>query len=133
MSRRRTAITTERVAATAHDRLKWNHTREAKPGRARRAGLPAQLPHQETHQPETIGMTRNYYLLLGGYFISSVGNWLYQLALPLLVYEITHSPLSMAVTYGLAYLPYVFFLPVGGVIADRVDRRRLLIFGDATS
>lgn len=79
------------------------------------------------------GMTRDYYLLLLGYFISSVGNWLYQLALPLLVYELTNSPLSMAVTYGLAYLPYVLFLPIGGVIADRVNRQRLLVVGDFIS
>jgi MFS family permease len=78
-------------------------------------------------------MTRNYYLLLCAYFISSIGDWLYQLALPLLVYQLTHSPLSMAVTYGLTYLPYMIFLPLGGLIADRVDRRRLLMIGDFTS
>jgi MFS family permease len=75
-------------------------------------------------------MTRNYYLLLSGYFISTAGDWLYQIALPLLVYQITGSPLSMAVTYGLTYLPVVLFLPFGGVIADRIDRRRLLVWGD---
>jgi len=88
---------------------------------------------KEVRLKRSLNMSRNYYLFLSGYFISSVGDWLYQLALPLLVYEITHSPLSMAVTYGLTFLPYIFFLPIGGVIADRVDRRRLLVFGDLTS
>ena len=78
-------------------------------------------------------MTKNYYLLLLAYFASTVGDWFYQLALPLLVYDITRSATSMALTYGLAYLPYILFLPIGGVIADRMSRRRLLIGGDALS
>jgi MFS family permease len=78
-------------------------------------------------------MTRNYYFLLGGFFISTIGDWFYQLALPLLVYDLTRSALSMAVTYGLAYAPFLLLLPFGGVIADRVDRRRLLVFGDLSS
>jgi len=78
-------------------------------------------------------MTRNFYLLLSGFFISTVGDWFYQLALPLLIYNITHSPVTLAVTYGLTYLPYLFLLPLGGLIADRFDRRRLLVVGDCTS
>lgn len=78
-------------------------------------------------------MNRNYYLLLGGFFISTIGDWFYQLALPLLIYDLTHSAISIAVTYGLTYAPYLFLLPFGGVIADRIDRRRLLIFGDLSS
>lgn len=78
-------------------------------------------------------MTRNYYFLLSGFFISTIGDWFYQLALPLLIYDLTHSAMSMAVTYGLAYAPWLLFLPFGGVIADRVDRRRLLVLGDLSS
>src|SRR5215471_1364646 len=78
-------------------------------------------------------MTRNYYLLLSGFFISTIGDWFYQLALPLLIYNLTHSAMSMAITYGLTYAPFLLLLPFGGVIADRVDRRRFLIFGDLTS
>jgi MFS family permease len=79
------------------------------------------------------GMTKNYYLLLSGYFISSIGDWFYRMALPLLVYEITGSAMSMAVTYGLTYLPYVIFSPFGGVAADRINRQRLLVIGDFLS
>lgn len=78
-------------------------------------------------------MTRNYYLLLGGFFISTIGDWFYQLALPLLIYSLTHSAISIAVTYGLTYAPFILLLPFGGVIADRIDRRRFLIFGDLAS
>lgn len=78
-------------------------------------------------------MTRNYYFLLSGFFISTVGDWFYQLALPLLIYDLTRSALSMAVTYGLAYAPFLLLLPFGGVIADRINRRRLLVLGDLSS
>lgn len=78
-------------------------------------------------------MTRNYYLLLSGFFVSTIGDWFYQLALPLLIYQLTRSAMSMAVTYGLAYAPFLLLLPVGGVLADRIDRRRFLIVGDLSS
>jgi len=83
-------------------------------------------------EPEHL-LPRRYVLLLGGFFISTVGNWLYQLALPLLVYTLTHSALNMALTYGLTYLPFVLFSPFGGIVADRVDRRRFLVLGDLFS
>ena len=79
------------------------------------------------------GMTKNYYLLLSGYFISSIGDWFYRMSLPLLVYEITGSAMSMAVTYGLTYLPYVIFSPFGGVAADRMNRQHLLVISDFLS
>ncbi len=78
-------------------------------------------------------MTRNYCLLLVGFFISTIGDWLYQLALPLLVYNITHSAMNMAVIYGLTYVPLLILLPLGGVLTDRLDHRRLLILGDSSS
>lgn len=78
-------------------------------------------------------MTRNYYLLLSGFFVSTIGDWFYQLALPLLIYDLTRSAMSMAVTYGLAYAPFLLLLPLGGVLADRVDRQRFLIAGDLSS
>ena len=79
------------------------------------------------------GMGKNYHLLLSAYFISNIGDWLYNLALPLLVYEITKSPLSVAFAYALTYLPFIIFLPIGGIFADRFDRRMLLLIGDAAS
>ncbi|WP_437648992.1 MFS transporter [Sorangium sp. So ce362] len=78
-------------------------------------------------------MTRNYYLLLSAYALSAVGNWIYKLALPLLIYERTHSALGMALAFGVTYLPFLLFSPFGGVLADRHDRRRLLWAGDTVS
>jgi MFS family permease len=78
-------------------------------------------------------MGKNYYLLLTAYFISSIGDWLYRLAIPLLLFKLTHSPLSMAVGYALTFLPFLLVSPFGGIIADRLDRRHNLIYGDYLS
>jgi MFS family permease len=78
-------------------------------------------------------MGKNYYLLLAAYFISSVGDWLYRLAMPLLLFKLTHSPLSMAVGYALTFLPFLLVSPFGGIIADRLDRRHNLMSGDYLS
>jgi MFS family permease len=78
-------------------------------------------------------MTRNGRLLFGAALISSAGDWMYRLALPILVYELTHSAVAVAATYALEYAPYVIVGPLGGVVADRFDRRRLLLGGDAAA
>jgi MFS family permease len=73
---------------------------------------------------------RNRGLLVSAYFISTSGDWLYRLALPLLVLRMTGSAVSAAFTYALEFAPYIGLSLVAGVVADRVDRRRLLIVGD---
>src|SRR3990167_4186734 len=75
-------------------------------------------------------MQRSYYYLLSAYFISSIGDWLYKLAIPLLLYHMTHSPLTMAIAFALTFLPFVMVSPFGGVVADRFNRRSILIWGD---
>jgi MFS family permease len=75
-------------------------------------------------------MGRRYHLLLGGYLVSSLGNWMYRLTIPLLVLHLTGSPLNAATVYVLEYVPFLLLSLPGGVIADRFDRRRVLIVGD---
>ena len=70
---------------------------------------------------------RDYRLLFGAAVVSMSGDWLYKLALPLLVLQLTGSAVQTAVVYSLEYLPYLLFAPVSGVMADRYDRRLLLI------
>lgn len=76
---------------------------------------------------------RNQTLLLFAFTVSTAGDWLYRLALPLLVLKITGSAVGAAMAYALEYLPYLFFSLVGGVAADRVNRLRLLIGTDVAS
>lgn len=76
------------------------------------------------------GSLRDYRLLLGAFVVSTTGDWLYKLALPLLVLQLTGSAAQTAVVYSLEYLPYLLFALVGGVLSDRLDRRLLLVRAD---
>jgi MFS family permease len=68
--------------------------------------------------------------LLGGLAVSQIGDWLYNLALVTLVYSRTHSALWAGVTTAARVVPIVALGPLGGAIADRFDRRRVLIACD---
>jgi len=70
---------------------------------------------------------RDYRLLYTGQFVSFLGSQLSYVALPYQVYKLTHSSLAVGMI-GLAQLvPLVVFGLIGGVYADALDRRRLLI------
>lgn len=75
-------------------------------------------------------MGRDYYLLTGAFFISSMGEWLYRLGLPLLIFGMTGSAVGMAIAFALTFLPFLIVSPFGGVFADALDRRRLCILSD---
>ncbi len=70
--------------------------------------------------------------LLSALAVSQIGDWLYNLALVILVYDRTHSPLWAGVTTAARVVPIVALGPLGGVMADRFDRRRIMIFSDVT-
>ncbi len=73
---------------------------------------------------------RNLSLLFGGQVVSSLGDWLYITALIVLVYQITGSATVAAALTATRLLPYALFLPLSGVLADRFDRRRLMVLSD---
>jgi MFS family permease len=68
--------------------------------------------------------------LLASLAVSQAGAWLYNLALLAFVYERTHSSTWLAITTAARVLPVVVFGPLGGVVADRYDRRRLMLASD---
>jgi MFS family permease len=68
--------------------------------------------------------------LLSGLAVSQTGDWLYNLALVVLVYERTHSALRAGVATAARVVPVVVPGPLGGVLADRFDRRRIMITCD---
>jgi MFS family permease len=69
-------------------------------------------------------------LLLAGLAVSQIGDWLYNLALITLVYQRTGSIMWTGVATGARVVPMVVLGPVGGVIADRFDRRRVMVASD---
>jgi MFS family permease len=61
---------------------------------------------------------------------SQFGNWLFNAALLAYVYEATHSAGWVGAATIVRLVPYVLLGPVGGMIADRYDRRTVLVVGD---
>jgi predicted MFS family arabinose efflux permease len=68
--------------------------------------------------------------LVVGLTASQAGDWLYNVALLAYVYDRTHSATWLGVTTAARVLPIVVLGPLGGVLADRYDRRRLMIVSD---
>jgi MFS family permease len=62
---------------------------------------------------------------------SALGSGLATVAAPLLVASHTDDPLTVAATAAVSWLPWLLFALPGGVLVDRVDRRRLMIAIDA--
>jgi len=69
----------------------------------------------------------DFRLLWVGAFTSSTGTWMQEIAQNWLVLEITKSPFLLGLDAFLGDIPIFLFSLVGGVIADRMDRRKLLL------
>lgn len=88
----------------------------------------------ETPIPKrTIGMFRalshrNYRLFWSGAFVSNVGTWMQAVAQGWLVLQLTDSAFWLGVDGFMATAPGFFLTLAGGVFADLVDRRRLLLY-----
>src|SRR5215204_1646816 len=69
---------------------------------------------------------RSFALLWGGLLLSNTGTWMQSTAQGYLVYELTSSPLALGLLGFSFALPMLVLPPLGGVVADRVDRLALL-------
>lgn len=70
---------------------------------------------------------RNYRLFFAGQSISLLGTWMQQIAMNWLVYYLTNSTFMLGVVGFMGTLPLFLLAPIGGVWADRWDRRRTLL------
>jgi MFS family permease len=70
---------------------------------------------------------RNYRLYFAGQAVSFSGNWMQQVAIAWLVLRLTNSPFLLGATMALQTLPYLLLGVWGGLVADRMSKRRLLI------
>lgn len=71
--------------------------------------------------------SRNFRLFFGGQLISQVGNWLTMVAMTLLVFRITGSGVALGALAACQFGPVLLFGPWAGLVADRSDKRRLLL------
>jgi predicted MFS family arabinose efflux permease len=70
---------------------------------------------------------RNFRLLWFGAFASTVGTWMQEVAQNWLILSLTGSAFFLGLDAFLGDVPILLFSLIGGVIADRVDRRKLLL------
>ena len=70
---------------------------------------------------------RNYRLFFSGQVVSVSGTWMQNVALAWLVIQMTHSPLAVGALAFCRFVPFTVFGLFAGVLADRVDNRRLVI------
>jgi MFS family permease len=75
---------------------------------------------------------RNYVLYVVGQFISQLGNWVEQTAVAWILYEMTNSPLLLGLSGLFRAVPMIGLALFGGVIADRVPRRVLLLLTESS-
>jgi len=69
--------------------------------------------------------------LLAGEFVSGIGDWLYLVALLIVVYQHSQDVLLLGIVGAARVLPYVLLSVPAGIAADRFDRRLILIVTDA--
>jgi CRP-like cAMP-binding protein/predicted MFS family arabinose efflux permease len=74
--------------------------------------------------------SRDFRYLAASLTVSQIGDWLYGVALVVYVFDQTASPAWVAASAILRLAPYVVFGAVGGAIADRYDRRAVMIATD---
>jgi DHA3 family tetracycline resistance protein-like MFS transporter len=73
---------------------------------------------------------RDYALLFAGMTVSLLGDGIYLVAIAWQVYELSNAPTALSIV-GVAWtLPLVLFVLLGGVVSDRVDRRKVMIAAD---
>ncbi|HZC78910.1 MAG TPA: MFS transporter, partial [Ktedonobacterales bacterium] len=81
-------------------------------------------------QPRSLWRNRDYLLLWGGQALSDIGGAVSELAYPLLVLAVTHSPAQAGFVAALRALPSTLFSLLAGVLVDRWDRRWVMLVCD---
>ncbi|MEP7081584.1 MAG: MFS transporter [Chloroflexota bacterium] len=98
-------------------------------------GRLAQTEAQSTPQNPTSGLrrgfaalgVRNYRLYWSGQVVSLIGTWMQQVSLPWLVLALGGTPIQLGLVAVLQFGPSLALAPFGGVLADRIDKRKALI------
>jgi MFS family permease len=79
---------------------------------------------------ESVFSNRSFSLFYAGQTFSYIGDGLRLVAIPLLVYHLIGSAVSIGLSYALELAPFALFGLIGGSLADRLDRRKLMLACD---
>jgi MFS family permease len=93
------------------------------------------LPARATRLPVTLRAMRhrNFQLFFSGQLISLIGTWMQTIAQSWLVYRLTGSSLLLGVVGFASQIPIFLLSPVGGTVADRFNRHRVVVATQTTS
>lgn len=97
---------------------------------------PTAVEQGQVARPSQAELTRNFrsfMLIWAAQLVARIGNGLTAFGLAVHVYQQTGLSTSVALVTMAAFLPAVLLAPLGGVLADRIDRRLLMILGDGLS
>ena len=83
-------------------------------------GVNAKIPPKALDNP-------NLRLYFGGQIVSLIGTWMQQMALSWLIYRLTNSAYMLGVVGFASQAPTFLITPFGGIIADRVNRKKLVL------
>ncbi|HUT79602.1 MAG TPA: MFS transporter [Candidatus Bathyarchaeia archaeon] len=85
--------------------------------------------------PQILEVLRNgtFMLLFAAQFTQNIGAAVSWLALQFLLYDLTGSPGLMGLLSIVFWLPYVLFTPFAGVLVDRYDQRKIMLFSNLLS
>lgn len=73
---------------------------------------------------------KNFYLLIGGETISSMGDWLTTIALSIALFQQSDSPFTIGLLFAIRMLPPILFGIFGGICADAYSKKRTLIISE---
>ncbi len=85
----------------------------------------------ESRRVVSLWRNRDYVILWSGQTISSIGTGVSELAFPLLILTLTHSPAQAGYAAALRTIPYLAFSLLAGALVDRWNRKRTMILCDA--
>ncbi len=97
--------------------------------RVERGSLPRSRAEPRQSCPQIVRALRNpnFRLFWSGNFLSNIGTWMQNVAQGWLVFTLTNSAFWLGVVGFAGSIPFLVFTLFGGVIADRVNKRRLLL------
>lgn len=79
---------------------------------------------------ELITNNKNFRMLWCSQLTSNIGDWLSALAIPLLVYRLTNSPIAISFYMVSRFLPNILFSSFTGVLIDKFNRKTIMIISD---
>jgi MFS transporter, DHA3 family, macrolide efflux protein len=105
--------------------------RREEPGHPSRSGQRQARESRETPSPLPPRGYRRFVILWTGQLLSSLGSGMTAFALGVYVFRLTGTVTGFAAVVLSLFVPSILLRPVGGILADRFDRRRMIIIGDA--